>query len=164
MKKHTKRNIGGFTLIELLVVVLIIGILAAVAVPQYSIAVEKTRLMRLLPIVNAIDKAEKIYFLENSSYSSTFSNLSIDMPGGGEIKNGDSGVERFKYDNFTCWISPADNSCYCQINGALQIEKYFDKDYYICWARNEKSEKVCKSISGKSTPDSAYDTSKGYRF
>ncbi len=60
----TKRSVRGFTLIELLVVVLIIGILATVALPQYNKAVYKARATKLAAMVDAYQKAIDLYVLE----------------------------------------------------------------------------------------------------
>lgn len=69
----------AFTLIELLVVVLIIGILAAVALPQYEKAVEKARLTQLFVTAEAVAKAEQIYFLANGNYTNDLTNLDIQV-------------------------------------------------------------------------------------
>lgn len=59
------KNKGAFTLIELLVVVLIIGILSAIALPQYRRAVEKSRMAEALQIAGSLTKAVDLYVLEN---------------------------------------------------------------------------------------------------
>ncbi len=65
-KENTRR---GFTLIELLVVVLIIGILAAVAVPQYQKAVEKSRLTEALVNIPVMMREMEAYVLANGYVS-----------------------------------------------------------------------------------------------
>ncbi len=71
----------GFTLIELLVVVLIIGILVAVALPQYNKAVKKAQGREVLTTLNALDRALSSYYLENSTYAGANpDNLSVDIP------------------------------------------------------------------------------------
>ena len=76
-----KHNKQAFTLIELLVVVLIIGILAAVALPQYQLTVMKSRYATLKNMTKAIADAEQIYYLANGTYTTDFTELSIDTGG-----------------------------------------------------------------------------------
>lgn len=66
----------GFTLIELLVVVLIIGILSAVALPQYTKAVQKARFAaEVLPVVNAFKTGSDVFLLENGGYPGNYINF-----------------------------------------------------------------------------------------
>ena len=62
-KSFSGNKNAGFTLIELLVVVLIIGILAAVALPQYQQAVDKARFTQVILQVEGLIKAEELYHL-----------------------------------------------------------------------------------------------------
>lgn len=74
-------NKRGFTLIELLVVVLIIGILASVALPQYTKAVEKSRMTEAVNMVRNVVTAQEVYKMANGSWANDFSLLDITLPG-----------------------------------------------------------------------------------
>ena len=78
--KNSNTSQLGFTLIELLVVVLIIGILAAVALPQYQKAVEKSKAVQTISNIRAIAQAEQIYFMDNGKYAIYFEDLDLTIP------------------------------------------------------------------------------------
>ncbi len=73
------KNEQAFTLIELLVVVLIIGILAAVAVPQYQKAVWKSRAVQLFTLAKSLATAQESYHLANGTWANSFSELDLDF-------------------------------------------------------------------------------------
>ena len=140
----------GFTLIELLVVVLIIGILAAMAVPQYQVAVVKSRATKALTLVKALDIAQAVHKLAQEEYATQLAALDIDLPLSAaceeDVVGGNQTGNCFQYNDFHCWLAKNGNGS-CMLDGShkVWIEKYFDRNYYICWVQDQDpiSTKVC---------------------
>ena len=68
------RNRKGFTLIELLIVVVIIGILAAIAIPKFAATKDKAKLASVKTDVRNTETAEEAYFSDYATYG-TFAQL-----------------------------------------------------------------------------------------
>jgi len=71
----------GFTLIELMVVVIIVGVLAAVAVPLYRSNVKKAMSSEGAALLGSVLTAEKVYYQENATYTTTQANLGLETTG-----------------------------------------------------------------------------------
>lgn len=126
-------NKKGFTLIELLVVVLIIGILAAGALPQYQTAVDKARFVQALSDLDAIKKAEEVYYLANGHYTKDPSELDLDL-GYDTLTNEASSVYQSKSGQCSIVLKEVDSvhgSTTATRAGNLGIWCYLNKPYKI---------------------------------
>lgn len=139
----------GFTLIELLVVVLIIGILAAVALPQYEKAVEKSRAAEGMVLVRDIAQANERYRLANGVYTDDISLLDLQFPG--EDGTTGSGVHSKTNKYFECAARSLGTT-----PGLSAVCRSKDKGYYLyysqddsqvyCWYDYAENEKWCKML------------------
>ncbi len=168
------KKYGGFTLLEMLVVVLIIGILAGIALPQYQMAVTKAKVASILPLMRRWYDGMAEYKLRTGSYfteddenpdgslvganwQSDWINLDEDTPCGdyfacGDgiwecgINYGDDGSIGCTYESkFVIIMSQSDSHDYCGGNQGKTICMPFN-------GSSVEGEKICKSLgkpSGK---------------
>jgi prepilin-type N-terminal cleavage/methylation domain-containing protein len=146
------KELKGFTLIELLVVVLIIGILAAIALPQYNKATERARISEAVINLKAIAEANKIYFLINGSYAQSISDIDITIPGG-KVAGSGGGDYRIESKYFT--YSPHGSS---GINDGIAVaQRHPFKEYYYfkvlpnkpgieCVGYSQKGKDICNDL------------------
>lgn len=144
----------GFTLIELLVVVLIIGILAAIAVPQYETAVKKSRLSTVMSNVKLLKDALELYYLNMGEYpDDDVSGLDFTINGctssGGTIT---CAKEVYDY-----WYSGSNIIGGFPKDQGIGYAQYPSRDALVakrgiqeCWAEpgNKTSIQVCESMGG----------------
>ena len=147
------KNKKGFTLIELLVVVLIIGILAAVAVPQYNKAVLKSRYLQAVTLVEKINLAQQLYYLENNKYTALFDELDIDMPTPISTANG----RYFYYSWGHCWQNGLPYAgCYINLgpSSGVAYVAYPAWGWRYCWAKpadDTHANAFCQAMTKKQT-------------
>lgn len=140
----------GFTLIELLVVVLIIGILAAVAVPQYQKAVYKARATEGVVLSANLQKAVDLYILENGfpdSYLNLNNKLDIQVPTSINFSSdlafdsdGEGGIEVALY------IYEMQNGHYGDLWLALTKHENTDWQKTCYYAEDTPSQSFCQSL------------------
>ena len=155
------KNKQAFTLIELLVVVLIIGILASIALPQYQKAVAKSRYSAMKALTQSIYQGEQVYFMANGVYTNRFEELDIDI--GGTPSTNNSHATAFPWGS--CWIELGVKYTYCKNNklNMSYVVTFAGQRFCVAYGAdtNSMNHQICKQETGTSSP---YLSSSWYKY
>ena len=153
----------AFTLIEILVVVLIIGILAAIAVPQYQKAVAKSEASESYLLLNNLFKAENAYLLATGKYTHNTADLDIKFPC--QINNNNQFNACGKFYWRFCGSDLCAFAARTYGDGFYYLEVYFDTGEFICVAEHgSKAKEICFEMGfTKQVWNNSY-TASGWKF
>lgn len=148
---------NGFTLIELLVVVLIVGILSAIAIPQYTRAVEKSRVSEAVSVLRSMKDAQQAYRLINGEYASDINKLEIEFPGNDVMVSGDS-RKNTKYYSYRAISGPD----FYGVANRIPTNQYYivigSLRGFICRPYSDRGTDLCKSFGGASAGESGFES------
>ncbi len=140
----------AFTLIELLVVVLIIGVLAAIAVPQYQKSVDKANFAQLKLVAHAIADAQRAYYLAHGKYAANLPDLDINFTQGDyrTLYAQDGSKDAIYFDWGRCTLSTWLNNPTCTLNSLkVSYSVVSDSSNKTCVAETDSSraQAICKA-------------------